>query len=483
MKWMWIVSAFRFRVPWWAKTCPSSSTCEAGVRILDRALFRYGLKTAKTTPLPPLTEGEPGLLTLDEFLRLRNPQDKHHLSESYDWSLAEMNRDYVDPVARLSGRGEDLFLSKGRKGYFLRDADGRLLGILAKGIWYYSNPSLASKLPTGYPTQGPNSEWVPLDVRNIKQVKYLDEYVSLVSSTIAENVARYPILLQRIKVKGQSFTVRAEKAPVPDEGTTLAILNDEGQVVAQASNEWGATLLVVAQEYRGLGLGGVLGRFWYDFNPSFTSGGFTPGGESNAIRMWESRVREFLSRGWYSELIRQGQMTVGRFREITEHLGGRRPRAPMLETPKPKAPAKTPLIMIDPGSYFYIYDPRVYEKAADDMTEDDILGYGFFRGSGDKVFLFALDYDRKYHRLATYVALQMARDAGYNDLWNGEGYSDLLELEGLSDVEEDGDYVRLTRDVLPLDQIGRLESLTRRKFDRYDEYKNRIMELADTKWR
>lgn len=453
------------------------------MRLLDRVLFRYGLKTAKTAPLPPLTKEEPGLLTLNEFLQLRNPKGKYHLSESYDWTLDQMNRDYVDPVARLSGGREDLFLSKGRKGYFLRDTDGRLLGLLAKGTWYYSNPAIAAKLPKGYPTSGPNSEWVPLDVHKVKQVKYLDEYVTLVSSTIAEHFARYPVLLQRIKVKGQSFTVRAEKTPERDEGTTLAILNDEGQVVAQASNEWGATLLVVAREYRGLGLGGILGRFWYDFNPSFVSGGFTPAGESNAIRMWRARVREFLSRGWYSELIRQGQMTVSRFREITEHLGGRKPQTPMPEAPKSKAPTKIPLIMIEPGSYFYIYDPRVYEKTANDMTEEDILSYGLFRESGSKVFLFALDYDRKYHRLATYVALQMARDAGYDDLWNGEGYSDMLELDGLSDVEEDGNYVRLTRDVLPLDQFGRLESLTRRKFDRYGEYKNRIMELADTKWR
>jgi hypothetical protein len=39
--------------------------------------------------------------------------------------------------------------------------------------------------------------------------------------------------------------------------------------VGEALNELGATLISVAQEYRGLGLGKILGKLWYEKNPNY----------------------------------------------------------------------------------------------------------------------------------------------------------------------------------------------------------------------
>ena len=98
-----------------------------------------------------------------------------------------------------------------------------------------------------------------------------------------------------------------------------------------------------------------------------------------------------------------------------------------------------------------------------------------------KDFIFRIDYDRKWHKWLTYIALQMARDQGMK-LWNGEGYGDVLEIEGLPHVQQIGDYVKLTKDMMPVDQMARLERQIRRRKDQYDEKKVLLMEQAESKW-
>lgn len=450
-----------------------------------RRIASAWLRQAETTPLPDrLPDEEIGMMTLDEFLAFRNPQGKHHAPDSYDVGLDQLNQDYHRrPLGTvLYGGRKRLRLWETRTGYEIVDPDegNELVGVIHKGTLFHSPQINPRNLTSNYIGERHDSHDMPFD--RTKVVKYLTEVVAAVSDTAAHNLAKYDYLLQRTKVRGESLEVRSEGAPQPNKGTSLAIINSKGLVVAEATDEWGATLLRVAKEFRGMGLGKLLGRFWYDLNPNMPSGGFTPSGEGNAIRLWKDRVREFLAMGWYSELIRQGRMTVERFREITQHLGERPKRNPLVETPKPKPKRGAPLIMIEPGMSFHIYDPAVYDQPASDMNPDLIYGYGFFRSSGDKVYLFTLDYERRFHKLATYIALQMARDAGYDKLWNGEGYSDLLELEGLDHVAQEGPYVWLTQDVLPLRKFARVEQATRRKYDPYDEYMTMIMETADWKW-
>jgi GNAT superfamily N-acetyltransferase len=381
-----------------------------------------------TTDLPDLSRpidlhNEIGLKTREEFLEHRNPGEKFHLAETYDWGLAQLNKDYsLQPVAeRTTGAtwGNDLFdIWKARKGYIIRDAtDDDVVGVVVRGTLYYTLPSMENKLPRGYAKgrRPGESEWVDLGVKKTKRVKYLSEVLPFVSDAASANLAEFPVVLRRFKIKGEPFTLRARKMPETDRGTTLVLLNDEGQKVAQASNEWGATLLVVAREYRGKGLGKVLGEEWYRLNPEFESGGFTPGGERNALRMWEARVREFLSRGWYSELIRQGKVTKREVQAILAGLSGKRHRLPLPGSPeaapKPEAPKK--LLVYADYPTFVVYDARFLDDPQDEDADDHIKGYGFFRDNpsvGD--FLYTLDYERPFQDLVTSVALQMARDEG-----------------------------------------------------------------------
>src|SRR5271166_942017 len=266
---------------------------------------RYG---QLTTPCPAsFPKTEIGLMTSQEFLRLRNPHGKSHSSESYNFDISQLNRDHPQHLGK-AGYGEDEVTAERLSGGCrLRNRDGDVVAIIHKGTAYYDRPHWKRRIPGSVGNQAGNGV-VQLGVASFKQVKYLSELVTLISPVAEINAARYPFVLQRIIVQGEPMSVRADNQPKKDAGTTLAIFNADGLVVAQASNEWGATLLTVAQEYRGKGLGKIIGQYWYEMNPSFESGGFTPAGQQNALAQWRERVAEFSARGWYSALVRQGRL-------------------------------------------------------------------------------------------------------------------------------------------------------------------------------
>jgi GNAT superfamily N-acetyltransferase len=427
---------------------------------------------------------EIALMTREEFLLFRNPQDKHHPSDAYDYTLESLNSTLhsvgIAPDPETLYR-DSVTVKKGDQGYVFVREDGEVFAVLYQGTLYYQSKYKESSIQTAYYR---GHERVQLPVERKKPVKYLTEYVAWVSNLAGKNLASYPHLIQRLVVSGEPVEVRAESAPEKDKGITLVILNPLGQVIARASDEWGATLFSVAREYRGKGLGRVIGSYWYQYNPSYESGGFTPKGEQNALSLWEDRVREFLSLGWYGELVRAKRLTKERVEQILSGLRRGRPTRNFLEvirTPaKPVRKSITDLLVYSQDSTFVLYDPKFLEN----QEEDYIHGYGFFRDAPNiGVFLYRIDYDLPYKDMANAVALQMARDEG-DPLYVGEGYGDLLELEGPleSVLHREGAFVSLTRDILPLKSMARLEQRARKKADQYDQIHHSLLEMAEAKW-
>ena len=444
-----------------------------------RAALVPFLRRAETTPLPGSFPGtEIGLQTKEEFLAARNPGGKHHPSDSYDFSFAHMNQNYaLQHVSTLDGF--DYYASKGS---YIVKKDNETVAVNHKGVLYYRDPSIIRKFSLGYWERGTRKR-IDFDIKREQQVKYLYEVVAVVNDVVAKNLAANSHILQRIKVQGKFYEVRSGQPPRPNRRDDIVIMNDEGLIVAAGSDEWGATLLVVSQEHRGLGLGKILGKFWYLYNPASTSGGFTEAGQRNAEALWEDRVREFLKRGWYSALIRQKRLTKARVDAILAGIGERhQPR----KKPAPKNPKKQVLVYVDYPS-FVVYDQAFLEA---EMTEEFryeegaklIYGYGFFRDSppvGN--FLFTIDYERAYDKLVTTIALQMARDEG-EPIYVGPGYGDMLEYEKIPDTQQEGDYVSLTKDALPLRSLGSKEQTIRRKTDRYGQRLSTLLEMAESKW-
>jgi|APSaa5957512535_1039671.scaffolds.fasta_scaffold12285_3 hypothetical protein len=439
---------------------------------------RVASRYAATTPLPPsFPDTEPGLMTAAEFIAFRNPQGKFHDSDAYDFDLMKMNMDH-------SFRSEDYRFNEYEIEKNPRGAkvtrDGNLVAVIHNGTMYLEDPKHKNKIVTQWRDQ--RGEDHDLDVTKYKKVKYLAEKMPLISAPARNNLAAYPVLLQNLIVKGEPMTLRAEKTPSLNEMVNLAVLNSEGLEVAVAQNEWGATLFVVAQEYRGKGLGKIIGKKWYELNPSSGSGGFTEAGKANALALWEDRVKEFMGRGWYSELIREGRLTHQQVKAILAGIGQRSPRPAEPEELDETKPTGDVLIYVDEDNISFIVYDRAFLEDPDDRF---IHGYGFLRSNPHQgTYFFALDYDWPFADLVTRVGLQMAKNGGDYPLYDGEGYSDTLELDGIPGIEREGDYFTLTKDLLPgLGVLARKERGIRRAMDPYDEKFYLLQEQANAKWR
>lgn len=440
-----------------------------------------------TTPLPTLSKKEPGLLTLNEFLDMRNPEKIMHPPEAFDSSLDQMNVDQTKVwLARVKepNKPPTMFFRTSHGILISQEnsfSDLRLVGVIHQGTLYYSTKVPLQKIPTHY-WENRNEYATEIPYNRTRKIKYLYEAVQLVSNPIRNNLAKYSVILQRFKVQGENLELRADGQPKKNEGTGLALLNEEGLVVGIAQSSWGATLLHIAKEYRGKGLGRILGKWWYKFNPDWESGGFSPGGKRNAERLWEDRVREWLSRGWYSQLLQENKITHERVNQILSGLGGIPKRIPRLPSPSTAPTMKKEILVYAQDETFIIYDIRFFQ----DPDEKYIHGHGFFRSSPHAgTYLYSIDYDREFHKFTTYVGLQMAKDSGYLPLYDGKGesYSDLLEIEGLPHIEQGENWVSLTQDVLPLRALARKEAMLRKKYDKYDEKLILLLEMAESKWR
>lgn len=442
-----------------------------------------------TSPVPPsFAPNEAGMMTLDEYMGHLNPRRKWHPPEAYDFESFDLNERFARRflgIARPrwdtwhSGKFAVLESTSG----MLFTKDNRPVGVLIDGTLYHNDEG--TKIPDEY--QDPrDNHLIPLDIQKRQRVKYVEEYVPAVDDLIQFNTQKYPVVLRQFLSNGEQLVLRAEEEPIPDMGTNLAILDSEGRVLGVAQDEWGATLIAVAQEARGRGLGKILSEVWHRLNPGFESGGMTSAGESLMTHAWADRVREFRSRGWYSHLVRTGRISPERVAEILADLP---PKGTKSESDQPEAlqPTGLPLIMSDGHAYITVYDSAILDdpnKFLEDPDERFIYGHAFLRDSASVgVFVFSIDYDRPFAELTTRAILQLARD-NKEPLYDGEGYHDLLEgVEALPGVKREGDYIIVTQDLFPLRAMADLERQARQSVDPYQELQYMITELADIKWR
>lgn len=431
---------------------------------------------------PPFSPNDPGLLTLSQFLQRRNPQGKYHSDDSYKTSLAEF---WINQTLAPRGTsdlrwGQRWIVEGNDRGdliYFRREHDiDRLVAVLHQGVLYVD----ALTDPRTVPSRVFYGK-IPYDlhIQDIRPVKYPAEYTHLVTALATHNRARFPFVLQRLLLDGEPLEVRAEKQPRFDKGDSLVVLRADGHAVAMASDEWGATLILVVDEYQGRGIGQALAQRWYALNPSYTSGGFTAAGERNAIRTWATRVREFLANGEYSLLVREGVLTKSQVDAILADLprrSGKKAKA----AEATKAPPAVLVYLDDPKDpiSFIVYDQRFLEDQADQY----IYGFGFFRASENVgSFLFKLDYERAFDKIVTAIALQIAKDQN-EPIYVGEGYGDVVEWQLIEGAIREGDYVHLTTDLLDLKHLARIERATRKPLDPYKEIEYSLVEQANSKW-
>lgn len=428
-----------------------------------------------TVPLPDkFPESEYALLTVDEFLRQRNPEEKLHPSEAYQTDLKKLN-DALYPIgstedSRWRPIVVEALRGDARLGIVFRIKETEeVVAVLKDGVLYRDR---FVKLRPEFRSFGPRGDWTRLSFQQEVEVKYPSQFVPKEDSR-----KQFSFVLRRVKVKGEDFEVRSERLPQSDQRDTLAVLNDRGDIVARGDDEWGATLLRVAEEYRGRGLGKLLAQVWYEINPSSKSGGFTSAGRSNAAAAWEQRVREWLSRGWYSELVRAGRMSRERVQQILSGLTSGGKVASFL--PEPKGAEQEPdlrLYVDEDRVAFVLYDARFLE----DQNDSFILGYGFLRDTEEHgSFFYRIEYEPGYRELVSAIGLQLAHDAG-DPLYVDAPPADLIEWQVVPHAKYSGGYVTLDRDILSLRKLAAAEKRLRK--DPYNEKRDALVEAAEYKW-
>lgn len=348
--------------------------------------------------------------------------------------------------------------------------------------------------------------------------------------------AEYPHLLRRLLLAGLSIEVRYKATPcryVRRDAEGAAVQGSDGnieelsdaeaaalgrrlveytfaafdgdQAVALAADEWGCWLVAVAQEYRGIGLGTEMQRLAREHEPARPSGGFTSRGEAGLRRVHREMVRDALASGRYSRLVREGTLDPGRARAVLDSASLAAPRpTPDGRDLSPGGPADW-FLRADGDGWFVVYSRKLPALIADGWDRNSYFfdrmilgaagchvlspGRGGEEGRGRAiVVLFGGDSAPVQRLLMNLLASYCAEEGAdlYVDPQDVEAVDgELLEVADPPNVATGRWRQRVRLRGAPIDwrPMAAAERRWRRTFDRYDEFRNHLMELAESKYR
>jgi hypothetical protein len=337
----------------------------------------------------------------------------------------------------------------------------------------------------------------------------------------------YPTLLFRRKINGVSFEFRLNKKDSYQDNTfvkndpdgNLVRINGEIQhftkeellrmndpryrryeysfavfdgdkKVAVAQDEWGCVLVSVAQEYRKFGLGLILTKMAWEAEPGKTTGGCTPAGAKVTKKAHTEFVRDYLQKGFYSQLIRDGVLTKERVQEIIKSAG--LPAQPSKPRQRVNLESNDPrdfLLYAEDGA-FIVYDRKLKDLIEQGNEDDNYLWYErfikgtSFAGGGyhpeNKLYLHQLGGDTANIKNSMFkLVLSYAKQEGVPL----HVYDDDLNMVNESEMEVNRNLVSLKGTPINYSGAANEERRFRKSFDRYDEFKARVLELAEAKYR
>ncbi len=256
--------------------------------------------------------------------------------------------------------------------------------------------------------------------------------------------------------------------------------------IASAQDEWGCVLVMVTKEYRGFGLGVLLGKLARTFEPGKPSGGFTYSGRINFDKVYREFVRDAVTSGKYTRMIKLGLLSTARAKEIIASAKLNERSVPKKDNLSSNNPDDW-LVFDDTHGSYIIYDRKLPQLLHDDVDErfceKMIKGYIYVAISNEgygrvkklyasdprlKTFLYALAHHRCQADQATlYVEPDDQDIKGFK--FGPEtlvaGYKSCPVISGPS---IDGE------------PMGRSEAKFRVVFDRYDEFKHRLYDFAES---
>lgn len=421
-------------------------------------------------------DADPALMTWPEYFQYKNPDNKTHSAESYDWDLEQMNNKFIPrELARIDR------VKFNADGYKLHEYEGQIrvtkdwdtVGF-SRGNVYYTTPN-----DFGSTVQSMVGTVLGNDFK-VQKVKYLDE---LIKEMYTEELrAEYSEIIQNIRSKGEQFQIR--KSTYDKHHDAYAIFNKDGIKVSIAQDEWGAVLLVTAKEYRGYGFGEILGKLYTEAEPRKGSGGTTAMGKQAIYRRWEAFVREALQHGVYTKLYREGKITRDRIKEIMSGLSDRRKRKDRPDATDYAGDHKNWLVMNNESS-FVIYHQDLYEQPDNASLEDlekYIMAYALVRDMHQNIYhLYRVDYTNELSKNMIVLAALTEFPDMHVDVEAADFVDDINNIPKTEIV--DG-VMKMTDDRVPGAMRGlfSVEEKYRAQHDKYGQYHSLILETAEYKW-
>ena len=156
------------------------------------------------------------------------------------------------------------------------------------------------------------SEYIKYYVNNGEKNKS-DKYIKVDDDGIVmrddDGIALY---MSEDEIKKAGYRERYDRSVIA--------VNNNQQIVGSAQDEWGCVLIYVVIEYNGVGIGKELVNFYRNYYPSKSSGGTTSSGHKNLIKYHERQVRLYLRNGLYSDMVKKGELTKDKAKEIIDSI-------------------------------------------------------------------------------------------------------------------------------------------------------------------
>lgn len=344
------------------------------------------------------------------------------------------------------------------------------------------------------------SDAYDMSIEDMNRFKSVDDYPILINTITRHNrvfeVRKSIIDLRQgryVKTDEDGFIIRGEdgdalymspeevEAYIPEEkryDINYAIIDKEtGKIVSYTADEWGTLLIATAREYRNFGFGTMLVKLVRGDNPTRPSGGFTNAGLNNLIRVWSKMVKEYAASGFYSHLVKTGKMTAKRAKEIINDADKTK------KYPERDYHFNDPskwLLLTDGSSYAILYDRRFLDLDDPDSEDDYWINKHIIAMAELGSSMSILDIGKLYgpEKLQAFlIAALMSMELG--DKFDLNEYEvGLLKKFGYN-VHNDNGYF-ITKELVPWKDFAKLEHHYRRAKDPYDEFRDRILERAES---
>lgn len=369
---------------------------------------------------------DPALLTLPEWMKIVNAEGKHH-PPSYDWSI----------------EGKD-FSSKRNKSEFPL--------------------FLFSKVING----------LKIEFRANKNDRLKGRYVKWVNDDIVRDENGNAMYYTEDELRNGAIPQLLSR---PYEYEVGAF--DGDQYIGGVQDEWGAVLLSVADEYRGFGLGPIIGKAYRSLEPEKSSGGFTPAGAANFRKVHREMVRDYLKTGMYGHLVKSGIVTLDRVKEIIASAG-------LPDKTKPKPEKNLNFRDTKTWRLYHEYGTLIlYSSGLRDVIEDNqyfaekaIIGVIHVTDKNFVNSLYGVNEKVKSYMLALAGNDHEQLIVDVEDFPYVDGRFRVLNEKPNRDAGFLSHAIEYVGPRYPVQEMAALEKRWRKGFDRYDEFYHLLLELA-----